>query len=85
MVLARFGLWMQSPGYLGHSLFEEPKWSKDLTPAAVFVGAMLGMLWMGRLGDTLGRTRALQAMHRGHWDSEVWEQILQVIESLIDG
>ena len=78
MVLARFGLWMQSsPGYLGHSLFEEPKWSKDLTPAAVFVGAMLGMLWMGRLGDTLGRTRALQAMHRGHWDSEVWEQILQ--------
>lgn len=31
-----------------------------MTPAAVFVGAMLGMLLMGRLGDTLGRTRALQ-------------------------
>ncbi|CAJ1355315.1 unnamed protein product [Effrenium voratum] len=51
---------ISDPGYLGHPLRQEPQWSKDLTPAAVFLGAMLGMLFMGRLGDTLGRTRAMQ-------------------------
>eukprot|EP00913_Durusdinium_trenchii_P024799 g23275.t1 len=51
---------LSDPQYLGYPLHVEPQWSKDFTPAAVFVGAMLGMLGMGRLGDTLGRTRAMQ-------------------------
>ncbi|CAE8641871.1 unnamed protein product [Polarella glacialis] len=46
--------------YLGHPLVKEPGWSSDVTLTVVFVGAMVGMLSMGRLGDVIGRARALQ-------------------------
>eukprot|EP00439_Symbiodinium_sp_Y106_P017116 s1598_g2.t1 len=39
---------------------QEPKWAADLTLATVFLGAMVGMLVMGRLGDMVGRARAMQ-------------------------
>ncbi|CAE7340332.1 PHT1-6 [Symbiodinium sp. CCMP2592] len=51
---------LSDPGYLGHALREEPKWAADLTLATVFLGAMVGMLVMGRLGDMVGRARAMQ-------------------------
>ena len=45
---------------LGYALYPEPRWSKKVTLAAVFVGAMVGMLSMGRLGDLLGRRAAFR-------------------------
>lgn len=51
---------LNDPQYLGFPLYREPAWSRDFTSAAVFLGAMLGMLTMGRLGDTMGRLRAMQ-------------------------
>eukprot|EP00930_Biecheleria_cincta_P088315 TRINITY_DN7754_c0_g1_i1.p1 TRINITY_DN7754_c0_g1~~TRINITY_DN7754_c0_g1_i1.p1 ORF type:complete len:463 (-),score=66.50 TRINITY_DN7754_c0_g1_i1:158-1546(-) len=45
---------------LRQALYPEPAWSKDLELAIVFIGAMLGMLVMGRLGDTVGRTKAMR-------------------------
>mmetsp|Transcript_35687 Transcript_35687/g.65460 ORF Transcript_35687/g.65460 Transcript_35687/m.65460 type:complete len:510 (-) Transcript_35687:10-1539(-) len=51
---------LSSSVYTGHALYPEPRWSEKLTLAAVFAGAMAGMLSMGRLGDLLGRKRALR-------------------------
>lgn len=51
---------VNSTSNLGHALYPEPDWSKDLELAIVFFGAMLGMLVMGRLGDTIGRTKAMR-------------------------
>ncbi|CAE7369625.1 PHT1-13 [Symbiodinium natans] len=51
---------LSDPGYLGYALREEPRWAEDFTLATVFLGAMLGMLVMGRLGDLLGRASAMQ-------------------------
>eukprot|EP00927_Polykrikos_kofoidii_P003731 TRINITY_DN11507_c0_g1_i1.p1 TRINITY_DN11507_c0_g1~~TRINITY_DN11507_c0_g1_i1.p1 ORF type:complete len:475 (+),score=46.36 TRINITY_DN11507_c0_g1_i1:69-1493(+) len=46
--------------YLGYPLAEQPKWSEVFTLAAVFVGAIIGMSCMGRLGDLIGRLRAMR-------------------------
>lgn len=51
---------LRDDNYLGYPLEEEPSWSKNLTLPTVFLGAMLGMLAMGRLGDVLGRSKAMQ-------------------------
>lgn len=51
---------INSTSNLGHALYPEPAWSKDLELATVFIGAILGMLVMGRLGDTVGRTKAMR-------------------------
>lgn len=51
---------LSSSSYLGHALYAEPVWSEKVTLAAVFVGAMVGMLVMGRLGDILGRIKAMR-------------------------
>mmetsp|Transcript_52718 Transcript_52718/g.160242 ORF Transcript_52718/g.160242 Transcript_52718/m.160242 type:complete len:498 (-) Transcript_52718:8-1501(-) len=45
---------------LGRPLYPAPAWGDGLALAAVFVGSMAGMLVMGRLGDVLGRSRAMQ-------------------------
>lgn len=50
---------LSNPHYLGHQLYLEPGWSERVVLAVVFLGAMLGMVIMGRLGDVIGRTRAL--------------------------
>eukprot|EP00411_Alexandrium_monilatum_P026526 CAMPEP_0175333872 /NCGR_PEP_ID=MMETSP0095-20121207/2505_1 /TAXON_ID=311494 /ORGANISM="Alexandrium monilatum, Strain CCMP3105" /LENGTH=522 /DNA_ID=CAMNT_0016631181 /DNA_START=1 /DNA_END=1566 /DNA_ORIENTATION=+ len=52
---------LTSSDYLGQPLYPEPAWSSDVTLAAVFLGAMVGMVCMGRLGDVMGRSRALRA------------------------
>jgi len=51
---------LSSSAYLDHALREEPDWASAITLPIVFVGAMTGMLVMGRLGDVLGRNRAMQ-------------------------
>jgi len=51
---------LSSDLYLGHALYSPPVWSDQLALSCVFLGAMLGMLVMGRLGDLLGRARALR-------------------------
>jgi PHS family inorganic phosphate transporter-like MFS transporter len=51
---------LSSSAYLGHALRDEPSWADTITLPIVFVGAMTGMLVMGRLGDVLGRNRAMQ-------------------------
>ena len=38
---------------------EKPDWSRYLLLSVVFFGCALGMLIMGRLGDILGRAKAL--------------------------
>lgn len=49
-----------SDAYLGYAIYPEPRWSKDVSLAAVFFGAMLGMISLGRLGDMIGRQRAMR-------------------------
>lgn len=51
---------LNDPQYLGHALLEEPAWSRSLTLGIVFVGCICGMLVMGRLGDLIGRTKAMR-------------------------
>jgi len=51
---------MTDTQYLGRPLYEEPGWADKVTLSAVFVGAMIGMLTMGRLGDVIGRGRAMR-------------------------
>lgn len=51
---------MSSSTYLHYSLYPVPKWTDDVLEAIVFVGAMIGMIVMGRVGDVLGRTRAMR-------------------------
>lgn len=51
---------MTSSLYLGSPLYAQPAWSNHVILSAVFVGAALGMVSMGRLGDVLGRHRAMR-------------------------
>eukprot|EP00927_Polykrikos_kofoidii_P003732 TRINITY_DN11507_c0_g1_i2.p1 TRINITY_DN11507_c0_g1~~TRINITY_DN11507_c0_g1_i2.p1 ORF type:complete len:474 (+),score=44.57 TRINITY_DN11507_c0_g1_i2:69-1490(+) len=51
---------LTSDQYLGYPLVKTPEWSEVFTLAAVFVGAMIGMCCMGRLGDLIGRLRAMR-------------------------
>jgi len=53
-------MFLSNRGYLGYPLVQAPSWSNELTTPAVFIGAMFGMLIMGRLGDVVGRAKALQ-------------------------
>lgn len=39
---------------------EKPDWSRYFLLSVVFVGCMVGMLVMGRLGDIIGRSKAMQ-------------------------
>lgn len=39
---------------------EEPDWARYLLLSVVFVGCALGMVVMGRLGDTIGLSKAMQ-------------------------
>merc|ERR1719375_2875204 len=48
-----------SDDYLGHAYSKSPAWAKTVTLPIVFVGAMIGMFGMGRLGDLMGRQRAM--------------------------
>ncbi len=47
------------PFLQSHPSFAPPKWVHYVGLGAIFVGAVLGMLGMGYLGDTLGRKRAM--------------------------
>lgn len=49
-----------SSNYLGKPMELMPSWASEVTQSAVFLGAMVGMLCMGALGDTLGRVRAME-------------------------
>lgn len=51
---------LSGQSYLGYPLRAEPRWAEMITLPTVFLGAMTGMLVMGRLGDVLGRSRAMQ-------------------------
>jgi len=48
-----------SDDYLGHAYSKSPAWAKTVTLPIVFVGAMIGMFGMGRLGDLMGRQKAM--------------------------
>eukprot|EP00929_Paragymnodinium_shiwhaense_P018390 TRINITY_DN12892_c0_g1_i3.p1 TRINITY_DN12892_c0_g1~~TRINITY_DN12892_c0_g1_i3.p1 ORF type:complete len:496 (-),score=78.13 TRINITY_DN12892_c0_g1_i3:759-2246(-) len=45
--------------YLGHALEPTPDWAGSITLSIVFLGSMIGMAVMGRLGDVLGRLPAM--------------------------
>ena len=47
------------PFLQSHPAFAPPKWVHYVGLGAIFVGAVLGMIGMGYLGDTLGRKRAM--------------------------
>jgi len=51
---------LSDDGYLGRPYSAQPDWASHVTLPVVFAGAMIGMSTMGRLGDVLGRGKAMR-------------------------
>lgn len=51
---------MSSTTYWADGLYPVPGWTDDVLEAIVFVGAMIGMIVMGRAGDILGRPKGMR-------------------------
>lgn len=51
---------MSSSTYLPVALYPVPKWTDNVLEGIVFVGAMIGMIVMGRVGDVVGRPKAMR-------------------------